>query len=335
MKLQQIKILAAGLIVVFPILLVLDVIGYRMIRRTERSLGVEGRASEVLRADERAATGLTLSEFAARQALAYRDAAALDTYRTARESALRGLDNLKAFAASDPNLANALSLLDPLLSEEYAAFEQRMASHDKSPAAATHDKELEAKILELGKKAREQLDGIRSTAESALAATGGEASASSKSAAVVLEIADALALWSVALAALLLFRDTQRRQWGGVERRMHSRVLETLPLAVLATDDHGIILYSNPATHALFEYRGEDLLGRHVSVLEGAREPSEERHRAIDEQLATAGSWAGELEVAKRSGVTLHCAVRAAQMDVSGKCIQLYIYENTPEARSS
>ena len=89
MKLQQIKILAAGLIVVFPILLVLDVIGYRMIRRTERSLGVEGRASEVLRADERAATGLTLSEFAARQALAYRDAAALDTYRTARESALR------------------------------------------------------------------------------------------------------------------------------------------------------------------------------------------------------------------------------------------------------
>jgi len=335
MKLQQLKMLAAGLIAVFPILLVLDVIGYRMIRRTERSLGVEARADEVLRADERTADGLALSEFAAREALAYKDVAALDTYRTAREGALRGLDSLKALAAGDPSLAKALSQLDPLLSEEYAAFEQRMGSRDKSPAAAAHDKELEARIPELGKKSRELLDGIRSGAESALAVNREDASANSKRGAVVLEIADALALWSVALAALLLFRDTQRREWGGVERRMHSRVLEKLPLAVLATDDHGIILYSNPAAHALFEYPGDDLLGRHLSVLEGAREPSEERHRAIDEQLATTGTWTGELEAAKRSGVTFHCVIRATRMDVSGKVIQLYIYENTPETRAS
>jgi PAS domain S-box-containing protein len=335
MKLQQVRMLAVGLIVVFPILLVLDVMGYRMMGRTERTLRAQARAAEILRAEARTAAALTLSEFAGRQALAYQDGAALDAYRTARESALTGLGSLKAFAAGDASLAKAIGALGPLLAQEYAALDQRIESRDKTPAAAAYDKGLEAKILELGNKSREQLDGIRSAQENALASYDEEASGSSKRAVRVLEAADALALWSVALAALLVFRDTQRRQWRGVERRMHSRVLETLPLAVLATDDHGIILYSNPAAHALFEYPGEDLLGRHVSALEGAREASEERHRAIDEQLAATGSWAGELETAKRSGVTFRCAARATRMDVSGKFLQLYTFESLPETPAS
>lgn len=333
MKLHQIKILAYGLILVFPILLALDVIGYRWTRRTERALDAKARAGEILLAEEQAAAALTTAEFAAREALATKSSAALDTYRTARASALAGGASLKPFAASDPMLANSLPSLISLLTQEFAATDQRFERRDKAPAPS--DKELAANILALGEKSRKHLEEIRASEESVLASSQEEANASSKRAATIVEGGDALALWSVALAALLVFRDTQRRAWSGAERRMQSRALDSLPLAVLVADDHGIILYSNASAQALFGYRAEGLLGRHVSVVEGTGEASEERHRAIDEQLAASGSWTGELQACKRDGASFRCSARVASIDVSGRLFQVYLYESVPEAPAS
>jgi PAS domain S-box-containing protein len=330
MKLQHIKMLAYGLILVFPILLVLDVMGYQWMRRTESALEAKTQAGDVLLAEERTAAALTLAEFAGREALAAKSPAAFDFYRTARAGAFAGLEGLKPFAESNPAVAKSLPLLGPLFAQEFAAVDQRIESPAQGQFAA-RDAELEAKLFDLGEKSRKQLEGIRASEENVLASSQEEATASSKRAATILEGADALALWSVALAALLVFRDTQRRTWAGAERRMQSRALEALPLAVLVTDDHGIILYSNPSAQALFGYGGDKLLGRHVSLVEGDREAWEDRHRAIDEQLAASGAWTGELQARKSDGTTLRCSARVASGDVSGKHFQLYLYDRIPE----
>jgi PAS domain S-box-containing protein len=331
MKLQQIKMLAYGLILVFPILLVLDVMGYEWMRRTESALEAKARAGDVLLAEERTAAALTLAEFAGREALAAKSTAALGFYRTARAGAFAGLENLKPFAESNPAVAKSLPLLGALFAQEFAAVDQRIESPAQGQFAA-RDPELEAKLFDLGEKSRKQLEGIRASEESVLASSQEEANASSKRAATILEGADALALWSVALAALLVFRDTQRRTWAGAERRMQSRALEALPLAVLVTDDHGIVLYSNASAQALFGYRGDNLLGRHVSLVEGERNRSEDRHRAIDEQLAASGTWTGESQGRQSNGTTFRCSLRVASGDVLGKRFQLYLYDRIPES---
>jgi PAS domain S-box-containing protein len=331
MKLQQIKILAYGLILVFPILLVLDVMGYQWVRRTESALRARARAEEALRAEERVSAALTIAEFAGREAVAAKSLSAADFYRTARASAFTGFDSLKPFGEMNAVVAKSLTSLGPLLAQEFAVVDQRIESQDQSSPSAPHN-EFEAKLVQLGEKARAQLDAIRASEDNLLASSQEEGNASSKRAATLLEGADALALWSVALAALLVFRDTQRRTWAGAERRMQSRALEALPLAVLVTDDHGIILYSNASVQALFGYKGDNLLGRHVSLVEGEREASEDRHRAIDEQLAAAGTWTGEFQARKSNGTTFRCSLRVSSGDVSGKHFQLYLYDQIPES---
>lgn len=331
MRLQQIKMLAYGLILVFPILLVLDVMGYQWLRRTQSALEAKARAGEVLLAEEKTAAALTLAEFAGREALSAKSPAALDFYRTARAGAFSGLESLKPFAEGNPALTKSLPMLGPLFAQEFAAVDQRIESPAQGQIA-TRDTELETKLFDLGEKSRKQLEGIRASAETVRASSRDEANASSKRAATLLEGADALALWSVALAALLVFRDTQRRSWAGDERRMQSQALEALPLAVLVTDGHGIILYSNTAAQALFGYKPDNLLGRQVSLVEGDGESSEDRHRAIDEQLAASGTWTGEFQARKSNGTTFRCLARVASGDASGKHFQLYLYDRIPEA---
>ncbi|MDP9411369.1 MAG: PAS domain-containing protein, partial [Actinomycetota bacterium] len=84
---------------------------------------------------------------------------------------------------------------------------------------------------------------------------------------------------------------------------MQARLLDTVGLAVIATDPQGKIIYWNRAAEDLYGWSEEEAMGR--SIMEVT--PSEqmvERAGEIMSELQAGRSWSGEFEVRRKGGTT-------------------------------
>jgi PAS domain S-box-containing protein len=137
-----------------------------------------------------------------------------------------------------------------------------------------------------------------------------------------------LMIWLVGVAALLLFHDEKRRAWSGMERRVHTRVLETLPLGVSLSTEAGAIVYANHAEEAAFGYDEGELIGQNVKRLhvcgnDGTEPDTEE----IIDRLGHAETWSGELTIRKKDGSTARTAAWIMNMGVSGKFYRMFVHD--------
>jgi two-component system cell cycle sensor histidine kinase/response regulator CckA len=80
-----------------------------------------------------------------------------------------------------------------------------------------------------------------------------------------------------------------------------AQVLNTSPLSVIATDDHGKIIYVNPATEKLYGYKDNELLGRDPIIL-NADLDSKSIQKNILKTVRYNKVWTGELLNRKKNG---------------------------------
>lgn len=139
-----------------------------------------------------------------------------------------------------------------------------------------------------------------------------------------------LAIWLVGVAAFLLFHDERAHAWTGVERRVHTRIIETLPLGVCLSTVAGGILYANPVEDAIFGYEREGLIGKDVARLHGPlpADPNLTVEETID-RLGPGQTWSGEVTIKRKDGAALKAQAWIMNMEVAGKLYRLFVHNQS------
>jgi len=238
---------------------------------------------------------------------------------------------------SDSSSQSQLASLEPLVLKRIGLLQQMI---DRKHQALQHRTGLDAgkapddigKLVEEIKTAQQiRLEQQREAVDQSLRFASG-----------VNTFGGFLTIWLVGVAALLLFHDEKRRAWSGMERRVHTRVLETLPLGVSLSTEAGAIVYANQAEEAAFGYDEGELIGQNVTRLHVCgRDGTEPDIEEIIDRLGHAETWSGELTIRKKDGSTARTAAWITNMGVSGKFYRMFVhnqdkqYVTREEARPS
>ena len=114
-------------------------------------------------------------------------------------------------------------------------------------------------------------------------------------------------------------QDITERKQAENTLRLHSEILRNLSEGIImirASD--GVIVFTNPQFERLFGYEPDELLGKHVSILNAPDEKSPEAvAAAIIGELVQAGKWSGEVHNIKKDGTTFWCYASASSFDHS------------------
>jgi PAS domain S-box-containing protein len=136
---------------------------------------------------------------------------------------------------------------------------------------------------------------------------------------------------AVAIDHARLYREAQeeirRREEAENALKMPSLVLEHMVEGVSLADEHGILVYTNPAEDAMFGYERGELLGKHVTVQNDyAPEENERRVREAIDQLKATGVWMGEWRNRRQDGSPFITRARITTLQFAGSqhfvCVQ-------------
>jgi PAS domain S-box-containing protein len=216
--------------------------------------------------------------------------------------------------------------LEPLVAKEIILFERAMAGAKTKPSArdktATNVEDQELRD-DIGKC----MAGIKSAEQTRLQQQGEAAARSVRLARTFTTYGGGLVIWLVGVAAFLLFHDEKARVWGGVERRVHTKILQTLPLGVSLATDSGIIIYANSAEEALLGYERGELLGNNATLLHDLEgQGGAQTLNEILDWLGAGKTWSGELPVRKKDGTVQKKPSWVMNLDVPGKVYRVFIH---------
>ena len=121
----------------------------------------------------------------------------------------------------------------------------------------------------------------------------------------------------------IILRDTSERKKAEKQIAFLSKVLETSPLSVIATDNSGHIQYINPATERLYGCTKEELVGENPGILNA--EPDAERIQKEIFKTARRGKiWRGQLLNKRKNGELFHIQLSVYQLlDENGDFVAL------------
>jgi PAS domain S-box-containing protein len=336
MQTAALKKVATGLVLALPVLLVLDYLQYQSVHVVAFTHQRVVRTHEMLREIDAVASKLNAAEAAARDYLSSGETVALNPFETSAGGVRDTLGRLTQMAADDAASKPTLQTLEPLVSRRIELLRQSVALHSQKEFSPEKLRPLDAEGRKLEVEIQTLLDEMEKAQLGALEQRQAEARASVQRATFITPFAAVLGLWLVALAALLLYRDASERKWKGVERRMHTKLLETLPVSIFLADEGGLIFYTNAAHDALFGYDSGDLIGRHAAtLLDAAREDADPVISEIFEKLNLNGHWTGELVCRRKDGATFRTLVRASNMELPGKTYRVFALQDLrdrPEA---
>ena len=326
MRTSALKKVAAGLILALPVLLVLDFLQYQSVHIVAGTHRMVVRSNELLREVSALQGQLKGAEAAVREYIVSGETVSLNPFETTEDAVRETLARLTALVANEPEQKARVQKLEPIITRRIELLKQEVSLRNQKGFTIDKTRPL---IIE-GRKISEAIQALAGEMEKAeidiLKRRSDEARASVQRATFITPFAAILGLWLVALAALLLYRDATEKKWTGIERRMHSRVLETLPVSVFMVDESDLIFYANPAHEALFGYDSGDLIGRHASILQGAsRDEADHPFSKVSEELTLHGNWTGELECRKKDGTTFCCLVRGKNLDLPGKVYRVFV----------
>jgi len=329
MQTSALKKVATGLVLALPVLLVLDYLQYQSVHIVAGTHRMVVHSNELLREASTLQEQLKDGEAAVREYIVSGENVALNPFATTEGAVPETLARLTALVANDPEQKTRAQKLEPLitrrielLKREVALRNQKGFTIDKTLPLVIEGRKISETIQALaGEIGKAEIDTLKRRNE--------EARASVQRATFITPFAAILGLWLVALAALLLYRDATEKKWTGIERRMHSRLLETLPVSVFMVDENDLIFYANQAHEGLFGYDSGGLIGRHASILQAAsRDEADHPFGKISEELTLHGNWTGELECRKKDGTTFTCLVRGRNLDLPGKVYRVFVLQD-------
>jgi PAS domain S-box-containing protein len=241
---------------------------------------------------------------------------------------LRGvLKQLREHAANEPSLKAKCQALDPLVDSQIASF-QSVIDSAKKAGSSPRQRDLNPRNTpNLAPEIAKILADIQTAEQVSLEQQGEAATRSARLAGAFTTYGGGLLIWLVAVAAFLLFHDEKARAWLGVERRVHTKVLEDFPLGVSVTTDAGIILYANSSEEALFGYKPGELLGGNANLLHALdEEGGQQKVNEILERLGMNKVWSGQLPVRKKDGTIMKTASWILNMEFPGKVYRVFVH---------
>jgi PAS domain S-box-containing protein len=282
------------------------------------------QAAEVMREAEAASTLVQNAEGEARK---YTTSIGDEEYKSTLLQ-LRGvLKQLCEHVANQPPVKAKCQALEPLMESQIALFQKTIDSAKKGESSA-RDRDLhQGDAPNLASDIARILADIRTAEQIRLEQQGEAATRSVHLASTFTAYGGGLLIWLVGVAAFLLFHDEKARVWAGVERRVHTKVLEVFPLGVSVTTNEGIIVYANPAEEALFGYSAHELLGGNANPLHALDE--EEGKHTVNEILERLGLnkvWSGQLPIRKKDGTILKAASWIVNVEFPGKVYRLFVH---------
>jgi len=258
-----------------------------------------------------------------------------DDYRLAFGNAAgrvnSALDQLEEETKGDPGVQSPkgqanLRQLRKAAMERLETLERDMSMRSTRPAARansanqTRQSDDEARIEET---IAEMRTNERSRAEREQANAGRSAG----SANTLVKYAGVLAIWMIGVAALLLFHDDRAGFRGRIEERLHTDILESLPVGVCLASESGVILYANPAAESNFGYRPGELVARNVESLHGPSDGgSDPRIAELLAQMLGHETWSGELSLRTREGEIVRTDSWISSVRVGGKDCRLLVH---------
>jgi len=314
------KKLVVGFVLAVPVLVVIDVVQYMSVQGVVNSHRRVASAHLIIREAEGIASALDQAHTALSGYLATRKAEPLTLYQTASAQAQASLQRLVLLTRLDAAQQGRVQKLEPAVKKRLELFQQALEcetqqglnpakQEELSPQAEKEMESIRAVLADMAKHELDRLPALSATAQASIGRTN-----------LVTPIAAVLGVWMVLVAALLLYRDATRRSWAGIERRLHTRLVETLPLGVCLVDEHGLIFFTNPAQDSLFGYEPGGLVGRHISALHNApRGEGNDPFNQAMQDLSQRGEWRGEFRGRKRNGTSFDCLSQAVTMDLAGK----------------
>lgn len=128
--------------------------------------------------------------------------------------------------------------------------------------------------------------------------------------------------------------DITERQRVAESLQTQTRVLESMAEGVVMTDEDERIVFTNPASCAMFGYQPGELIGQQVSVLnDGSAEESARIAGDIIKQLRTTGLWAGEVRNRRKDGTPFHSYARISALEIAGKQCWIAVQEDITERK--
>jgi PAS domain S-box-containing protein len=116
--------------------------------------------------------------------------------------------------------------------------------------------------------------------------------------------------------------------------RLQGRMLESMTEGVSVSDEHGTIVWTNPAEDRIFGWPPGGLIGRNVSE-QNAYPPEESRRlvAGVIAELRTRGVWTGEFENVRADGTRFVTAARISALDVGGKPYWVCVQEDVTDRK--
>ena len=279
------------------------------------------KAGEVLRICDRAASLLRESEL--RPASAPGGAVIVPDQAVVSQLG-DALQQVRELTRDEPGVQSQFRTLDLLVAERSSLLKSAMESR-KNPASANSVAGAESRDQKLSGDIANLIAEIRKEYEMGLEHQGQTAAQSVRSAGAAILYGGFLTLWLVGVAAVLLFHDERARAWTGVERRVHTRILQELPIGVCLTTGSGVILYSNQAEDALLGYEPGELIGRNVAGFVSPTDADPAFDDVID-RLPPNQTWSGELGLHKKDKSFVEAASWVTNLEVAGKFYRVYIH---------
>lgn len=106
-------------------------------------------------------------------------------------------------------------------------------------------------------------------------------------------------------------------------------VLENMDEGVSVADENGLILFGNTAFERLFGYERDELIGKHVSILNA--DPPEQLNNKLDElrkEIQISGFWRGEFTNIRKNGTLFLTSAHISKIDVSGKKLWISVQDD-------
>ena len=99
--------------------------------------------------------------------------------------------------------------------------------------------------------------------------------------------------------------------------RLQSEILQNISEAVyLVRASDGFIVYANPSFEQLFGYGHDEMVGKHVSIVNAPTDKGpEEKAKEIMAALDSTGVWRGEILNVKKDGTTFWCRANVSAFD--------------------
>ncbi len=131
-----------------------------------------------------------------------------------------------------------------------------------------------------------------------------------------------------------LGEDITERKKAAAALHTQVRVLASMIEGVVVTDNHGQIIYSNPAFDKMFGYESGELQGRHCSSLNAcSRADNQALFKELIQEICDTGVWRGEFYNRRKDGSTFYTAAHLSALQLNDKKLYIAVEEDITERK--